>query len=375
MSIFKKNFLPAQSQPWARQIEDRVRAFEGGINSLDVNTRSKDEQFAAALNRLNAATIKAQTSADEAAAAAATANAAAANAQTAIDGLGALDEPTSTFKINAANVTVGNLSGDRISGGEIVGTTLKTAASGPRIELNRNDMLFYDDDGNFSGRIDAENAGRAATLNIDHQGLSGMYVYNGGLELYANGVIGVNSTGFAVYGANISSGSLSTGSVGCSSVSSSGSISGTTVSSTNFSGTVNTSIAGNTTSSFAGNVFINTSGNMFRSTATSSREAKENVEEYNFDTDAFISVNPVTFNYKLDAVSDPEEAQIKQLGFILEDFEDAGAGEFLTIPTNEMDKYKGLRYDKLYMMLHKVVQEQQVTIKDLTSRIEALESR
>jgi len=106
---------------------------------------------------------------------------------------------------------------------------------------------------------------------------------------------------------------------------------------------------------------------MFRDPSISSKEAKENIQEYAFDTEAFISVNPVTFYYKEGVFSNPVEPQIKQLGFLLEDFEDIGLGEHLVIPANEVDKYKGLRYDKLYMFLHKTVQE-------LNERVKAMEN-
>jgi len=146
------------------------------------------------------------------------------------------------------------------------------------------------------------------------------------------------------------------------------------VNSNNYLGNKFSSVADNTTGSFAGNVFINTSGNMFRSTVTSSREAKQNIKPIEFDADAFIAVNPVEFNYRPEAVMNPEEAEISQLGFILEDFEEAGVSEHLVIPTNEVDLYKGLRYDKLYMYLHKVVQKQNETIKTLEARLDALEA-
>lgn len=394
--IFPPNNLPTASKNWAREVEKKVTNLESSFRSAEVNNTTRDSQLSVTANSALAAATQASAAAAAASQAAADAQAAATTANTAIAGLGSLDEESSTYKINAANITVGSLSGNRISGGVITGTLLNTASSGARIEMGTNNVNFYDDSGDFSGKIDAEGSGRGSTLNIDHQGLSGMFIYNGGLEMYANGPVAVNAQQLISYGSfsvtgnasvsgtltagSFSPSSLSTGSISCSSLSATGAVSGntvsgSTVSASNFSGTVNTSIANNTTSSFAGNVFINTSGNMFRSTSTSSRDAKENIKPYEFDTESFISVNPVTFNYKPEAVSNPEESEISQLGFILEDFEEAGLGEHLVIPANELDAYKGLRYDKLYMFLHKVVQQQNETIKDLTARIEALESR
>lgn len=394
MATFKRNYLPSQSQPWAKEVETKIDATERNLKTLDVNNRSKDEQFAASLSRLDTAARNAAIAAEDASIAAQDAADAAATAQAAIDGLGSLDEATSTYKINAANLTVGSLSGDRISGGEIVGTTLKTASSGRRVEIQSTQSAYYDQYNNYTGKLIAEGTDRAGTLQMFGPGTGRLGVWSGGVYMSATGGVeaSVDSGGLSINSSiSLSNGNLTTNNgnvtvgngqvstngctMGSSNISASGTVSGGTVSASNFSGTYNTTIAGNTTSSFAGNVFINTSGNMFRSTATSSREAKDNIQPYTFDTDAFISVSPVTFNYKPDAVSDQEETQISQLGFILEDFEDAGVGEYLTIPTNEMDKYKGLRYDKLYMLLHKVVQEQNETIKTLTARIEALEAK
>jgi hypothetical protein len=327
--------------------------------------------------------------------AAALAQEAADEAQSAIDSivnLGAPGGPT----INAANITVGSISGDRVTGGEIIGTTLKTASSGRRVEIQSTSTAYFDENDNFTGRVLGAGTDRGATLELTSGASGELQIWNGGVIMYGAGgtFAGLSDNGFAVggnrlytIGANIeadgnlvatgsmSSGSVSTGSVSCSSVSSTGAISGTTVSSTNFSGTVNTSIANNTQTSFSGNLFINSSGNMFRNPTISSREAKEDITPYEFDTDAFISIAPVTFKYKDGVIANPDEAGVDHLGFILEDFEEAGVAEHLTIQANEIDVYKGLRYDKLYMMLHKVVQTQQQTIKDLTARIEALETK
>lgn len=380
--VFPKNNLPSGSQYWAREVEKQVTNLDAGFRRSEINNTTRDSQL--------------QVTASQALIAAQAATQAAADATAAINGLGSLDEATSSYKINAANVTVGSLSGDRITGGTIIGTQIQTATTGRRLKLESTQASFWDENNNYTGSILGAGTSRGATVEISSGSTGRVGVWSGGVFINAtggveasfdsgglnmsNGGISITNGGINTNSGNISVGNGTISTNGCSMGSSnisalSGTITGGTVAASNFSGTYNTTIAGNTTSSFAGNVFINTSGNMFRSTATSSREAKDNIQPYTFDTDAFISVSPVTFNYKPDAVSDPEETQISQLGFILEDFEDAGVGEYLTIPTNNMDKYKGLRYDKLYMLLHKVVQEQNETIKDLTARLEALEAK
>lgn len=392
---FPTNNLPTQSRFWGREVEKKITNLEGSFKSAEVNNTTRDSQ-------LSVTAGQALIAANQANAAAGQAGAAAIAANNALSGLISLGSDGSSYDIAAGNITAGT-----VTGLNIVGGTLSTSGN-RHIEITATEAKFYDGDGTFSGRVTAEEDGRAATLYIGSS-VSGVFMYNGGIELQANGPVeisggnGLHSAGpistdsDLTVGGSFSPASISTGSISSSSditasgtisgntisgssVSASGTVSGSTVSgstvsASNFSGTVNTSIAGNTTGSFTGNVFINTSGNMFRSTAGSSREIKDNIAPYDFDTDAFISVNPVTFNYKTEFLSNPEEAQISQLGFIVEDFEDAGLAEYLTVPANEVDNYKSLRYDKLYMYLHKVVQKQQETISGLTARIEALESR
>jgi len=249
-----------------------------------------------------------------------------------------------------------SINANNISGGTITGITVQTSASGERVVLSGDEIDFYNNAGQLSGSIQGQYNNQDA-LTIRNPGGGYIYMEASNGVLMNGGFNGIGNSG--VQGTFIVNGAIS----------------GTSVSASSFSGTNNSSIANNTTSSFAGNVFINTSGNMFRSTQTSSRDAKENISPIEFDTDAFISVNPVEFNYRAEAVSTAEEAALPQLGFILEDFEDAGVSDHLVIPTNELDDYKGLRYDKLYMYLHKVVQTQNETIKTLEARLDALEAK
>jgi hypothetical protein len=369
MANFKRNYLPSQSRPWAKQVEDVIEATERTLKSLDVNNRSKDEQFAASLSRLDAAVISAINAsalADAAQDEAITANSVA--VQAGLDATEALQDI-----IDLGNPGGPTINASNINAGTLTGVLFRTAAAGTRVETTSSSVNFYGPSslgGSITGNYGGQNA--VVINSAGYLVLDGNVIINSGLAVTGGNLVandGNISTVNTLSGGTISSsGTISGGTISGSSVS------GGTVSASTFSGTSNPSIGQNSTSSFAGNLFINTSGSMFRSTETSSREAKENIESFEFDTDAFIAVSPVTFNYKSDAVSREEETEIKQLGFILEDFEDAGLGEHLVIPVNELDKYKGLRYNKLYMMLHKVVQAQDETIKNLTARIEALES-
>lgn len=404
---FPTNNLPTQSKYWGREVEKKITNLEGSFKSAEINNTTRDSQLSVTAGQALIASAQAST-------AAAQASTAATQAQSAIDSIIDLSSPGGPA-INASN----------ISGGTISGVNFNTTGGSESLTLSAGKINFFEggagigsmmadtDGSNDYIQISSNTGGGSLTVGSDYSVLSGDgcavqpgVVVAGRIDLTATSVFcnadldvsgSVDITGNLGVGGSFSPASISTGSISSSSditasgtisgntisgssVSASGTVSGSTVSgstvsASNFSGTVNTSIAGNTTGSFTGNVFINTSGNMFRSTAGSSREIKDNITPYEFDTNAFIAVNPVTFNYKTDFLSNPEEAEISQLGFIVEDFEDAGLGEYLTVPANEVDNYKSLRYDKLYMYLHKVVQKQQETISDLTARIEALESR
>lgn len=380
MSIFKKNYLPAQSQPWARQVEDRIRFFEGGLNTLDVNNRSKDEQFAAALNRLNAATITAQASADAAADAAATANGIINNIYTKDE----VGQPTTLLNgTKVANGTIGiaklvasEITGDVINGGTITGVVLQTAATGTRVKVEGQKIEFY---GGTAGleSLQGEITGSAGDFG------NGLYIKKDLTSIYMGGVggdIGFNVLGtrqFRIGGGNVQSEAAFSATNGLS-VSGGATIAGglnvgtiTSTGSSSFSSTLfNT---GAPATSNDANVYLATNGRFEKSTAASTIEVKENIRPLEFDLEKFISTSPVIFDYKDGIVSDNSGKDV--IGFIAEDFEDAGLAAELVKPAESENDFKSLRYNKLYMFLHKVVQEQNETIKSLEARLTALESR
>jgi len=408
MTVFPKNNLPTGSLNWSREVEKAVNNLETTFKSAEVNNVTRDAQLQNSYKRLDTALTQLTTT-----------NAAVDQAQA--DSIEALEKANEAI---ADIVDLGAPGGpainaNNITGGTISGVTFNTTGGSESLTIEAGKINFFEggapigsmmadtDGSNDYIQISSSSANGQLTIGSDYAVLAGLncavqpgVAVDGRIDLTASSVFcnadldvtgSLDVTGGLSIGGAFSPGSISTGAIDASSltasgtvsgntisgttVSASGTVSGSTVSASNFSGTVNTSIAGNTTGSFTGNVFINTSGNMFRSTAGSSRLIKDNITSYEFDTDAFIAVNPVTFNYKTDFLSNPEEAQISQLGFIVEDFEEAGLADYLSVPANEVDNYKSLRYDKLYMFLHKVVQEQNQTIKDLTARIEALEDR
>jgi hypothetical protein len=370
--VYPRNNFATDAKYWGREVEKKITNLESSLQSSDINNTTRDSQLSVTSNQ---ALIAANDAKDAAQSTADIINNIYSAGTTEING-GVIKSGTITAnEISANYVYAGTIEANKIIAGTLTGFTIRTAASGQRAELSGTDIKFYNSSqgtGNISGGTHAGYP--SLTLSSGSNGVvflestQGTYI-TGGLSVQGGALM---NNGLNVIGATNTGTVLATGEI----TTTSGNISASngTVTASNFSGTTNTSIAGNTTGSFGGNVFINTSGNMFRSTQTSSRDAKENISPIQFDTDAFISVNPVEFNYKAEAVSTAEEAALPQLGFILEDFEDAGVSEHLVIPTNELDDYKGLRYDKLYMYLHKVVQTQNETIKTLEARLDALEA-
>jgi hypothetical protein len=188
---------------------------------------------------------------------------------------------------------------------------------------------------------------------------------NGGTANLQSGAV-VNGGLTVSSGSSNLNGGMSTTSGSFSSISNSGT----------YTGNGFPTVGANTVSgaSFPANTFVSSAGNLARKTDASERRLKENINELEFDAEAFININPVTFNYKREAVSDDDQAARKNIGFILDDFEDAGLDEFLVFQADG-DDFKQLRYDLMAIYLHKVVQEQGVQIKALEARLAALESK
>jgi hypothetical protein len=396
---FPTNNLPTQSKFWGREVEKKITNLEGSFKSAEINNTTRDSQLSVTANQAFTAATQANTAATQ--------------AQQAINEIVDLGSPGGPT-INASN----------ISGGSISGVTFNTTGGTESLTLSAGKINFFEggsgigsmaadtDGSNDYIQISSNSGVGQLTVGSDYSVLSGDgcavqpgVAAPGRIDLTATTVFcnaeldvtgSLDVTGGLSVGGTFSPASISTGTVTASGTVSGNTISGTTVSASgtvsggsvsggsisnsgSYTGNGFPSIRDNTvsgTTTFAPNVFISaSSGNMARNTTMSERRAKENIQELDFDTDSFISINPVTFNYKREAVSDDEQAEAVNLGFILDDFEDVGLDEFLVAEPFEGDEYKQLRYNLLYMYLHKVVQKQQETIQDLTGRIEALESR
>lgn len=376
--VFPKNNLPTQSQPWTRDVEKRVENLESSFRSAEVNNVTRDSQALSQIRRLDAAVT---------------------DAQTAIDAVISLGSSGSTYDINADNIT----------GGTINGVNFNTTGGTESLTLSAGKINFFEGGvgiGSMTADTDGSNdyiqisssstigqltvgsdyavlAGDNAAVQVGTFGTAGRIDLTG-TNIYCNGNLNVSGsfspsslTTGAITGTSldVGSGNIEGGNVyadGCSITSMAGgslNLTGSITPQDRILGSVGTY---NATAAFAANMFIASNGNIARATGTSSREAKQDIAPLEFDKEAFLSVSPVTFKYKDGIITEGENPQT--VGFIAEDFVDAGLSEHLVTPANEFDPYIGLRYEKMYMFLHRVVQDQATTIKALEARIEALES-
>jgi hypothetical protein len=359
MGIYKRNFLPSQSQPWTRQVEDTLTAVEARFKTEILNNRTRDEQLQASYNRLD-------KTVQTVAVAAAAASTAAALANNALSGLISLGTDGSTYDVAAGNINAGNINGVNIIGG-----TLKTAGT-RHVEINQTSANFFDDSGNNFGTITAtgSNNDGSATLDIFTPN-SSIILANGGLQIASNGLVsfpggnGVSVSGgpfSCSAGANIGGG-LQVGII--SSTGASNFTSGT------FSGSVTRSAldgGGTTGASF------NNSGSLQRT--TSSIRYKDDVKPLQINLEDILAMSPVSFKRKDESESQGELAR-EYAGFIAEDLAGGPLDIFVAYERLEDGSRRpdGVYYGELTAALVSAMKEQGQLMMDLEARLTALETK
>jgi hypothetical protein len=333
---FPTNNLPTQSKYWGREVEKKITNLESSLKSSEINNTTRDSQLSvtagqaltaannatAASAAASAAAAQAQTAADDAAAAAALAQTAADNAQDAIDGLGSLDEATSTFKINASNITVGTLNADLITAGTLSADRIGGGVINGVGNITSGGTIY-------------------ATVNLGAGGNLGL---NG--SIFMGGLIDCDGS--------VTGGSFST--------------SGDST----FNGRItSTGTYGATTTSTA-NLFVASNGNFARS--TSSRRYKADIQSIDYGMTA-LELQPRTWvdinEYKENGQS--AEGLERIPGFIAEELDELGLTEL--VQYNEEGQPDAVYYDRMLVAVIPVIKQQQQLIEQLTARIEALESR
>lgn len=359
MPVFPKNNLPIDSLNWGREVEKSINNLETTFKSAEVNNVTRDAQLQNSYKRLdsaltqlattNAAVDQAQSDAITAlntantansaaitatnTATTANANAIAANATAiealedavdALEALGALDESTSTYKINASNVTVGTMSADRISGGTIDGITITggslntTPSGGKSVSISGSSASF------ISG------ASSVGSIEADGVGRIGVFSTSG---IYLSGSTGVFGGNFSCENDVIALGNLTR----------SGLVGG---------GTTGASITN-------GGNFVRTS---------SSQRYKTDIQALQIDLADLYDVEPKTFKRIEEVEEDPESARVYP-GFIAEELAGTSLDKFVFYSKDEQgnSRPEGIHYPELTAALL-------LAIKDLNARIEALEA-
>ena len=127
----------------------------------------------------------------------------------------------------------------------------------------------------------------------------------------------------------------------------------------------------NATSSGGIAVFINSNGKL--GTATSSRRFKDEIKPMDKASESIPALNPVTFHYKTDTKG------IAQFGLVAEEV--AEVNPDLVVRDKEGKPY-AVRYDQVNAMLlneflkeHRKVEEQEVTITQLKTELQATATR
>lgn len=323
-----KNYLAADVQPWARQVQKEIDNLKSNFQSAEVNNTTRDDQLASSLRQVQSATASATQAATDAAQAALDASTANTNALSALQDivdLGSVGGPT----INAGNVTAGTMSADRISGGTIDGVTITggslntTESVGRSVEI-AGSSAFFKYSGISVGEITSDSVGRLLV-----SGNSGLYL-NGG----ASGSTHFGAGGFYV-GDN---GDLTT----------TGALTRTVL------------IGGGTTGAS-----ITNGGNFVRT--TSSERYKQDIQPLDIDLNDLYALEPKTFKRIDEVDTDGENARVYP-GFIAEELAGTSLDKFVFYSEDEDGNLRpeGIHYPELTAALL-------LAIKDLNARIATLE--
>lgn len=257
--------------------------------------------------------------------------------------------------ITAEKISAGTITTDKLTAGDLIGFTIKTAATGQRTELSGTNIRFYNSSTSV-GSITGNTYGSYNVIDI-----SGMTTVSG--QLWA--LSGLNVTGGAVIsGTSQITGTLNIFGGGFTAVSDSrcdGRITaGTYFTSEGLQGTGTTGAS------------INSAGSIIRT--SSSARYKQDISSVEFSYDDVLALQPKKFRLK-DEVLDSDSA-IFYPGFIAEELAETGLDIFVSYA--EIDGQlvpDGIRYAELTSALVSAIKHQDGIIKNLTARLDTLEGK
>lgn len=263
----------------------------------------------------------------------------------------------SAGSITAAKLAAGTITGDIINGGLITGATLRTAASGERVEIGIDTfgtVSFYGSGGRIGGIV-----GMALT---DDGGVTANWIKIDAGYVYVPGYMSVSGR-LNVYGKLYTGLGLETTTIQAMSTVLTVT-SGALEVSNSFFRCVDTR-----TRTASGGINVQVASNGTYHIASSSRKFKQDISPYSVDVDALLSLEPVTFRYKQQVLEEGDGAGTS-VGFIAEDLVEKGLTEYVVFSEDEDGNSEpfAINYENMVVAL-------QTTIKQLNDRITALESK
>lgn len=363
--IFPSSNLSTAAQPWGRVVEKSIGNLETLVATERVNNAARDAQAVVNIKRLDESVVGLAGTV--------------ASIKTITDNVFV----TGTTEINGYNIKAGTIDADAINVGELVGFTIKTAASGTRLELAGTALITYYGS-NMSGAVygnvspvdgsiamilsSASGGGSVAVSddNINIQTGAGMtgasirLVRSSGITMYpgTGSTVSISSGNLSV-GGSIGGTSLSVSSASIPSITSSLSVSGNLSTDGSLTRTILATGASTTCT-------INGSGQFVRT--TSSERYKQDIQPLSVDLSKVLQLEPKKFRLKEEAEVNPEARYYA--GFIAEEIDALGLDVFVgyNLLEDGTRQPESVYYAELTAALLSV-------IKNLNTRIEALEGK
>lgn len=351
---FPPNNLPSDSKYWVREVEKKLVNLENSFRSAEINNVTRDSQLGVtATSALSAAST----------------------AQTSLDAVVSLSESGSGYTINADNINAGTIDAINITGSTITGSTLSTKSSGQRVQLTSSQADFYNTNGVLGGSIKGyiNNGWDAVEINSPS-----IVLRSTGYQTFIDGDVGIYTGDLTVEGGITTTGganSVSTNTLNLNGASFTKNAGGQ-MEGPGFRATGDVNVVGNIfyaadtgtgdIAYFSGNQIVK---------ATSSARYKQQIEDMPV-LDEILTMPLRTFKYNTEVERDGENAP-KLYGYIAEELHELGLTDFVTYEEQEDGTIlpNGVRQISILTALHRVVQEQDKTIKSLEARIEALEAK
>lgn len=353
---FRRNYLPRQSQPWARELQARIQTFEKDFTQSEINNRTRDDQLQASYNRLDKAFSDLRIQQDSLEA---LINNIYVPETQELNGVKLSDGSVTAEKIESKSITAEQIEGgtitadeidsdyvyagaieaNQITAGTLTGFTIQTSQSGQRVVIQTDDRIAFYRDGptEAMGFLYADSTDGFYLLGSEKVTIKGEDTEGNGLVLRSNSGIEIRGggPGFVV------------------SINTSVDLTG------NFR--LNNLIGGSTTGAS-----INGQGSLIRT--PSSIRYKTDVKPLELSASDVLSMQPKSFKLKDEYELYGNQA-IDYPGFIAEDLAGTGLDIFVSYAKDENGELipDGIRYAELTSALL-------IALQELNQRVTELEN-